>query len=99
MEAKFDIAKAENDKMIKMATLKQNEESTILEFKVKVRELELQEEQMELQRKQMGITALKAAADIDHQHFSKIHEVKMDLDSQTQDDMGGPDKIGGKFNV
>jgi Phage P22-like portal protein len=98
MEAKFDVARAENDKIIKMKTLQQNEESTVLEFRVKVRELELQEEQLKLEREKMSITAIRTASDIDRNHFDKVHQVHTSLTEQMNDDMGGPDKIGGSFD-
>ena len=101
MEAKFDIAKAENDKLIKLKTLQQDEETTVLEYRIKVRELELQEEQMELERQKLGITAIRTASDISHGTMDRVH-THMEITKPDNNDAMGRDldsDLGGKFEA
>ena len=81
MHSMFDIAKAENDKNIKLKQLQQDEETTVLEFRIKNKEIELQREQMiiereklELEKAKLSVAALKAASDVSHGTMDRVHD-------------------------
>jgi len=76
-----EITKAELDARLKSREMDISEETTVLEFKVKERELELQERQLALQEAQVGIKAITQAHSMNESHMDRI-EAKMSQDAE-----------------
>lgn len=113
LRADVELAKAEMDKILKSREMDIEESTTILEFKVKERELELQERQIALKEAEIGIKAVAVASDVNSSHMDRI-ENKMEQDAMrgggvgvapptlnmnTSMDHALGDDLGGSFNA
>lgn len=113
LRADVELAKAEMDKMLKSREMDINEETTVLEFKVKERELDLQERQLALKEAEVSVKAVVAASAVNNTHMDRI-EKKMEQDAMRGGGVGLPpasvnletsmdhslgDDLGGSFNA
>lgn len=76
-----EITKAELDARLKSREMDIDEETTVLEFRVKEKQLELQERQLAIAEAQVGIKAIQAADSMNSGHMDRI-EAKMREDAE-----------------
>ena len=107
-----EVRKAELDAMLKSRGMDIQEETTVLEFTVKQRELELAERQLAVKEAEMGIKAISTAAAMNGDHMDRI-EAKMRADAERGGGVGimpdinttgglehaMGDDLGGTFNA
>lgn len=111
MNKTIDMAKAELDAKLKSRSMDIEEETTVLEFKVKEQQLALQERQLAIKEAEMGIKAVAVASDMNHQHMDRIERnmredaerggvgnmPEMNLETSLTHALG--DDLGGSFNA
>jgi hypothetical protein len=109
MSQHVDVTKLELDARLKSRAMDIEEETTVLEFKVKEQELALQERTLAIKEAEMGIKAVAQASNMNHQHMDRI-EANMRADAEkggvgnmpstnltTDMDHSLGDDLGGKF--
>lgn len=107
----IELMKAEMDTKLKSRGMDIEEETTVLEFKVKEQELALQERQLAIKEAEMGIKAITVQSDMNHSHMDRI-ERNMRTDAErggvgnmpqvnleTNMDHALGDDLGGSFNT
>jgi hypothetical protein len=75
LRSDVDLAKAEMDGRLKSREMDIGEETTVLEFKVKEKELELQERQLAIKEAELGIKAVATASTLNRDSLSAHNEV------------------------
>ena len=100
-KAAIDMSKAADEKEIKNKQLILDEMTTELEFKIKMREIELQEAELQLEKDKMGISGIKVASDIANDMHGKHVEHLDKMRSMTAEfnDVPGPDMPAGDIGT
>lgn len=104
-EAKLDLEKQDKETALKREEMSLNELETELSYRVKMKELELQERQMRIEEAKLGIEGVKVMSDINsdmHDHAIKHEEVMaVKVPSLDKDNTGasGPEGLDKSFQT